>query len=60
VNKVIHESCASSIGEKQKCFSLLYRIFLNSEKGPRLGYLFTSIGMEKVRNFLASSLNQGH
>ncbi|MGC8644820.1 MAG: lysine--tRNA ligase [Thermoplasmata archaeon] len=60
VNKVIHESCSSSVRDKQGCFSLLYKIFLNRETGPRLGYLFTSMGMEKVKGFLESYLNRDH
>ncbi|MEM3271820.1 MAG: lysine--tRNA ligase [Thermoplasmatales archaeon] len=56
VNKVIHESCSNSIKDRQHCFSMLYRIFLSRETGPRLGYLFTSIGIENVKNFLGGYL----
>ncbi|MEM0127924.1 MAG: lysine--tRNA ligase, partial [Thermoplasmatales archaeon] len=56
VNRVIHESCSFSMKEKQNCFSILYRIFLNRETGPRLGYLLTSIGIENAKNFMENYL----
>jgi lysyl-tRNA synthetase class 1 len=60
VNKVIHESCNASINDKKRCFSLLYNIFLNKDTGPRIGYLFTSIGIESVKGFLRHYVNGNH
>jgi lysyl-tRNA synthetase class 1 len=57
VNRAIHESCSITLNDKQRCFSLLYKIFLNANTGPRLGYLFTSMGIEKVKAFLDAYIN---
>ncbi len=52
VNAAIHESCPFATGDKQRCFTTLYNIFLGKNTGPRLGYLFTSIGIPRTREFL--------
>lgn len=56
INAAIHESCPLPSGEKQRCFATLYNIFLNKNTGPRLGYLFTSIGITKTKEFLSPYL----
>ncbi len=54
IHKGIHES-SKQFGAK-KAFRLLYRLFLDTERGPRLGFFFSGLDREFVLNRIREGL----
>jgi lysyl-tRNA synthetase, class I len=54
-SKVFHTARTNGI-EPKDFFSLLYRMFLNANRGPRIGNYFLDLGVERAINTLESYL----
>jgi lysyl-tRNA synthetase class 1 len=60
IHNKVYEIARTNNFEPKELFSLVYRVLLKQERGPRLGQLINILGPQRVREIISTVINRLH